>query len=238
VHLILLFVGVMAAWVGLATAMFAFGIWAVTIDDPKSKTWASNWLSAMFWPLLPLFSWIGGKVLVSRGRRPALPAQTHTGAVQSDPEDQRVKRFGTVREAKDYLAGRITKEAEREGAQLMEVERKMLYFTETGWTLPDMKEVSVEFDRDYDQEEYERKIAGFVNKIQANDEAQNEHEQEAWDRAVEKLSHGDHYLLVLIDAVKPQGNLSRHCLKVLAAALGFLAFAALNSWFRQWIRDH
>lgn len=235
-HLILLFMGVMAAWGALATALFAFGIWVVTIDDPRLKPFGSNWLSAMFWPFLPLFSWIESKFRISRGQRPAVLAKTRE--VGTDPEAQRMKRFGTVREAKDYLAGRITKEAELEGAKLTEVERKMLYFTETGWTLPDMKEVSAEFDRGYNQEEYERKIARLVSKIQANDETQNEQEQEAWDWAVEKLSHGDHYILVLIHAAEPQRNLARHWLKVLAAALGLFAFAALDIWFRQWMREH
>ena len=44
---------------------------------------------------------------------------------------------------------------------------RMLYFTETGWTLPDMKQVSSDFDRDYDQGEYEQKIGGLVSKIQS-----------------------------------------------------------------------
>ncbi len=235
-HLILLFVGVMAAWIGLATALFAFGIWVVTIDDPRLKPIGSNLLSAMFWPFLPLFSWIESKFRISRGQRPAVLAKTRE--VGTDLEAQRMKWFGTVREAKDYLANRITKEAEREGVQLTEIERKILYFTEVGWTLPEMKEVSAEFDRDYNQDEYERKIAKLVSKILANDETQNEQEQEAWDRAVEKLSHGDHYMLVLIHAAEPQRNLARHWLKVLAAALGLLAFTALDSWFRQWMREH
>ncbi|HXR40414.1 MAG TPA: hypothetical protein VN776_15035 [Terracidiphilus sp.] len=112
--------------------------------------------------------------------------------------------FKTIREAKDYLAGKITEEAEREGMPLTEIERKMLYFTETGWTLPDMKEVSAEFDRDYDQDEYERKIGGLVRGIEARDDTRSEREKEAWDEAVLKLCDEDHYLLVLIDAAHSQ----------------------------------
>jgi hypothetical protein len=237
-HSILLFAGVLAAYIGIATASFAFGIWAISLDDPRAKSWASSWLSAMFWPLLPFFSRLGNKGSVAEGRRSALPPGTDTGAAESGHGDQYARRFRTIREAKDYLAGRIADEAKREGTPLTEVERKMLYFTETGWTLPDMKEVSAEFDRDYNQEEYERKIAGLVGRIQASDEAQSELEQGTWDRAVEKLSEGDHYLIVLICAVQPQGNPARHWLKVLAIALVLLALAALNSWFRQWLRDH
>jgi hypothetical protein len=109
-----------------------------------------------------------------------------------------MKSIGTVREAKDFLADRIVAEARREGAPLSEIERKMLYFSKTGWTLPDMKAVSAEFDRGYDQEDYEQKIAGLVAGIAADHHHRNEDEEEKWDAAVHKLSDGDHYLSVLV----------------------------------------
>ena len=108
--------------------------------------------------------------------------------------------FRTEREAKEYLAGRIIEEARREGTPLTEVERKMLYFSESGWTLPDMMAAGEEFDRDYDRDEYEQKIGGLAAKIQARDAAESEQDQAAWDDAVVELSEGDHYLLVLIDS--------------------------------------
>ena len=112
--------------------------------------------------------------------------------------------FRTEREAKEYLAGRIVEEARREGAPLTEVERKMLYFTESGWTLPDMMAVSEEFERDYDPDEYEQKIGGLAAKIQARDAAESEKDQTAWDDAVVKLSDRDHYLLVLINTANSE----------------------------------
>jgi len=113
-----------------------------------------------------------------------------------------VPEFRTIRQAKDFLAGKIADEAVRKGTPLTQVERKMLYFSETGWTLPDMAQVSEEFDRDYDQDEYERKIAGFVSILQSRDEGLSETEKEAWYQAVQKISDEDHYLLVLIGAAK------------------------------------
>ena len=59
--------------------------------------------------------------------------------------------FSTIRAAKEYLAGKIAEQAEREGSPLTEVERKMLYFSETDWTLPDMLKVSEEFEGDVEQ---------------------------------------------------------------------------------------
>jgi len=117
--------------------------------------------------------------------------------------------FNTEREAKEYLAGRIADEAQREGVPLTEVERKMLYFTESGWALPDMMVVNEEFDRVYDRAEYERKIGELVAKIQARDAVQSERDQARWDDAVVKLGEGDHYLLVLINSAGPPPGFSR-----------------------------
>jgi hypothetical protein len=98
-----------------------------------------------------------------------------------------VTEFRTEREAKEYLAKRIVEEARREGTSLTEVERKMPYLTESGWTLPDMMAVGEEFDRDYDRDEYDQKVGGLVAKIQARDAAESEQDQAAWDDAVVKL---------------------------------------------------
>ena len=112
-----------------------------------------------------------------------------------------MKEFRTIKEAKDFLAERIASEAEHEGVPLSEVERKMLYFSETDWTLPDIRTVSAEFEQDYDENKYEQKIAGLVRKIEARNHAEKPGEGEAWDEALLKLSEGDHYLTVLTTMV-------------------------------------
>jgi len=148
------------------------------------------------------------------------------------------ERFKTVRDAKDFLAGKIVEEAQREGAPLSEVERKMLYFTETGWTLPDMKEVSAEFDRGYEQGEYEQKIGGLAERVQARLGIQSKEGTATWDRAIEKLSRGDHYLLVLVSASSTTSKGAKHNLKVVAIALVLFALAALSAWLKEWMRNH
>lgn len=109
-----------------------------------------------------------------------------------------MKQIDSVRDAKEYLIGRIVAQADRDGVALSDVERKMLYFSETGWTLPDMMAVSREFDETYDQDEYEGKIGGIVGRIR--DQRDGGRDDEDWDRAVERLAGEDHYLLVLIAA--------------------------------------
>ena len=72
--------------------------------------------------------------------------------------------FHSGREAKEFLISKIVAEADSENVPLSEVERKMLYFTESGWTLPDIMKVNEDFDREYDQDEYEHKITKLVTK--------------------------------------------------------------------------
>jgi hypothetical protein len=50
------------------------------------------------------------------------------------------------RHAKEFLVSKIVNEAQREGLLPSEIEKKMLYFSETGWTLPDMEEINTAFD--------------------------------------------------------------------------------------------
>jgi hypothetical protein len=112
-----------------------------------------------------------------------------------------MRTFSTIKAAKNYLADRIAEEALREGVPLTETERKMLYFSETGWTLPDMQEISADFDRDYDQNAYEQKIGGLIHAITEQGQSQSRANAEDWDGAVEKLAEGDHYLSVLVSVV-------------------------------------
>ncbi len=79
--------------------------------------------------------------------------------------------FVTARDAKEFLVSRIVSEAQRESVSLSEIERKMMYFSETAWTLPDMDEVNRAFDRDYDQGEYEQKITKLARAARANAKA-------------------------------------------------------------------
>ena len=142
-----------------------------------------------------------------------------------------MQTFSTSRDAKEYLIDRIVSQAQRDGVSLSEVERKMLYFSESAWTLPDMAEVNQEFDSNYDQGEFERKIAAIVRNIQAA-RISDKGEERSWDQAVRVLRREDHYLVVLIDSagtVRPRGDFIKLVLTALvivgalAAALVFFA---------------
>lgn len=117
-----------------------------------------------------------------------------------------MQTFATTRDAKEFLIGKILTEAQLEDISLSDIEKKTLYFSETGWTLPDAMETSDVFDRDYDQSQYEQKIAALIRSVCAKARKNDQDEFATWKRAVQALRQEDHYLLVLIDtAGSPSG---------------------------------
>lgn len=235
---LLQFLGVSGAWIAVCLGTLSIALWAGSLDEnPRDKRVTSSLLWSMFWPLAWLHLRLTGKNTSPASRRGARSSAV-MAISQIGTRERSAQRFRTVREAKEYLVGVIAKEAERSGTPLTEVERKMLFFTETGWTLPDMREISSEFDRGYDQNKYEEKIASIITRIDELLTGEYDEERAMWDWALEKLSEGDHYLLVLVDGVNQNRKGARHNFKMLFVALVFFALAALNLWFRNWLRDH
>ncbi len=129
-----------------------------------------------------------------------------------------MKAFHSDREAKEFLITKIVAEAERENVPLSEIERKMLYFTESGWTLPDMATVSENFDREYDQDEYEQKIAKLIAKTDKHLRKDSREEHDKWWEAIRSLEKQDHYISVMVTLadLRPRGDQ----LRLLATGLG------------------
>jgi hypothetical protein len=119
-----------------------------------------------------------------------------------------MKAFHSGQQAKEFLISQIVEEAQRENIPLSEVERKMLYFTESGWTLPDIMKVSEDFDREYDQAEYERKIAKLVTKADRRIRKSSGDEYDRWWAAIRFLQREDHYISVMIRlaGLRPRGD--------------------------------
>jgi hypothetical protein len=109
-----------------------------------------------------------------------------------------MKAFHSGREANEFLISQIVEQAQRENIPLSEVERKMLYFTESGWTLPDIMKVNEDFDREYDQAEYEHKIAKLVTKADERIRKGVQGDYDRWWAAIRFLEREDHYILVMI----------------------------------------
>lgn len=148
-----------------------------------------------------------------------------------------MSRFPSAREAKEFLIAKIVEEAQREGAPLSEIERKELYFTESGWTLPDIMEVNDEFDRTYDQGEYEKKIAKLVEHATDGLEETNPAVYQDWMDAIAVLQREDHFILIPIGlaGVGPSpirsGSRNLGALKIVGLILVFIA-GGLRGAFR------
>ncbi len=141
-----------------------------------------------------------------------------------------MKTFHSGREAKELLISQIVEEAQRENIPLSEVERKMLYFTESGWTLPDIMKVSEDFDREYDQVEYERKIAKLVTKADRRIRKSSGDDYDRWWAAIRFLQREDHYISVMIRSagLRPRGDQLRLFVTGLGIATCLLAWTFLG----------
>jgi hypothetical protein len=107
-------------------------------------------------------------------------------------------RFDNAREAKEFLISRIADQAQRDGVPLSEIERKELYFSESGWTLPDIMEVNEAFERDYDQTSYEKKIKKLVREARIRARKEAPEEVKSWSDAIRILYKEDHYISVML----------------------------------------
>ena len=102
--------------------------------------------------------------------------------------------------AKEFLISRVVEEAKTEGIPLTEIEKKMLYFTESYPTPFDVYEVNDEFERACDSDEYEAKISGLLRGARERDKKSAMGEEKRWREALDALKKEDHYILVMVHA--------------------------------------
>jgi hypothetical protein len=106
-----------------------------------------------------------------------------------------------VREAKDFLVQETAKQAELDSVALSELEKRMMYFTESGYVPEDPIALNEEFEAQYDTDEYEAKIAKLLRHAYQRARKENEETRRRFDGAIKSLRRGDHYLLVMWDAL-------------------------------------
>ncbi len=100
--------------------------------------------------------------------------------------------------AKNFLISKVIEEAQIEHVSLSDVEKKMLHFTEVHPSLPDLDELNAEFERDYDADEYEAKIASLLKTARDRDGKESSSGEQHWKDALHALKKEDHYILVMI----------------------------------------
>jgi hypothetical protein len=132
-----------------------------------------------------------------------------------------------VREAKDFLVAQTAEQAALEGVPLSDLEKRMMYFTESGYVPEDPLKLNDEFEAEYDTDEYEVKISRLLHHAYYRLRKENDAARKNWDLAVRCLRRGDHYLMVMWDLAPPGERPPGDSLKLLASSLGIIALASL-----------
>jgi hypothetical protein len=137
--------------------------------------------------------------------------------------------------AKQFLISKVIEESELEHVTLSEVEKKMLYFTEVHPSLPDIYEVNAEFERSYDTDEYETRVAGFLKNARDRDAKESPSGEQQWKDALDALKKEDHYILVMVSqafgagSASSGGNRVRDFLIYIAVGIGLVLLLILVS---------
>ena len=131
-----------------------------------------------------------------------------------------------VREAKDFLVQQAAEQAALEGVPLSDLEKRMMYFTESGYVPEDPIRLNDEFEAEYDSDEYEAKISQLLHRAYQRLRKENDSARKNWDLAIKCLRRGDHYLLVMWDA-RP-GIRAPQLLVIVIILFGVAAWAGLK----------
>ncbi len=130
-----------------------------------------------------------------------------------------------AREAKDLLVAQTAEQAALEGVPLSDLEKRMMYFTESGYVPEDPLKLNDEFEAEYDTDEYEVKISRLLRHAYYRLRKENDAARKNWDLAIRCLRRGDHYLMVMWDLAPPGERSPGDSLKLLASSLGIIALA-------------
>lgn len=103
-----------------------------------------------------------------------------------------------VQEAKDFLVQQTAQQAQLENTPLSDLEKRMMYFTESEDAVEDPIALNDEFEAQYDMDEYETKISSLLGRAHKRIKQENPSAAQLWSEAVKCLRKGDHYLLVLL----------------------------------------
>ena len=125
-----------------------------------------------------------------------------------------------TKQAKDFLVQQTTEQATREDIPLSDIEKKMMYFTESDTaSCDDPVKLNDEFEAQYETAEYEAKISRLLRHAYNRLKAEDPERKRNWDQAIRTLREGDHYLLVLWDLELPSEHPTRDFFKLLGVGL-------------------
>jgi hypothetical protein len=157
----------------------------------------------------------------------------------TNPIEQPEIRRG-AQDAKEYLIAQIVQEAGLENVPLSEIERKMLYFTESAETLPDILEVNDQFEQEYDDEEYEAKISNLLRNARKRVRKESPDRVRRWFQAERDLRKEDHYLGVMVGKSHESTSGFRSVMKwagITMVVLPVAFYLDLKGWIPKWIEN-
>jgi hypothetical protein len=102
----------------------------------------------------------------------------------------------SVKEATQFLIGRIADQAKRESVELTPLEILMLGFAEASASAEDL-EAAAKFDRESEVESYEKRVAHLIQNAYRLDKDRGY--EAAWESALAAVAEEDIYLNVMIE---------------------------------------
>jgi len=139
-----------------------------------------------------------------------------------------------AKQAKDFLVQQTTEQAALEDVPLSDLEKRMMYSTESDDSCENPIELDAEFETQHDTAEYEAKISRLLHHARERLKEQHPERARDWDRSIRTLRKGDHYILVLWDVEPPSEHPIRDFLKpvglgmLLAMGFGIAVVLALE----------
>ena len=107
-------------------------------------------------------------------------------------------RLGKMRvgEAKDFLVQQTAEQAVVENVPLSNLEKRMMYFTETAECPEDPIALNNAFEAEYDSKAYEKKISRLMTHAYRRIKRESPEKLRLWNDAFAVLRKGDHYILL------------------------------------------
>ncbi len=101
-----------------------------------------------------------------------------------------------VREAKDFLINQTAEQASLDAVPLSELEKRLMYFTESDDSCENPVALNAEFEAQYDAAEYEQKITRLMAHAYRRIKKEGPERLRLWNDAFRVLQKSDHYILV------------------------------------------
>jgi len=105
-----------------------------------------------------------------------------------------------TKQAKDFLVEQTAEQAALENVLLSDLEKRMMYFTESDPASCDNPiDLNEEFEEQYETEAYELTISRLLHHASKRLKHEEPEKLHTWNQAIGTLRKGDHYILVLLD---------------------------------------